>query len=561
MPSTQENVDKYNELLSNMAKTKEKWDEQAALEVGPAAPQDEQDYLLSQAIEMAIEQGRGWSPGEKEAYLETILDDDFIPPMFASSAEEVAKSGLQEAFTSLIYDGESPTALMLQFRKKGNEAFANGKRNQVQNMQYYRDAINHYQESLAWAEKIEPLMAGDLKQADVPDDEPTYTPTELEAEKSTICSNIALMHIQLKNWGLAKKEAHRALDFNKDNVKALYRLAKACQMLQQWEEAGDAIDHGLEVDGENKDLRKLQQQLEQRVRKARSLRQQRERARAQRTAQVKAVWKHCNTDGSKIRLGRVPLVSSVLEEEADDAEEWRWHHHLPHSGQLPSCQQGEWTWPCMFLYPSHKQSDFIKDFGENEMIAMRMAQMFPELEHEDDETAMAWDFDNQFTCSQLAVYFEVHEQSSDNTNGKNGLIHPESVELLKDQASCMRFYESSRALKGDEGPEMANVVQAVERSRLAKQQNAWKKVHGSIWANRPSDSTIPVVRIHPAVCLKDVLHDERLVAPNVSVLNHEVLFSLSAFPNISFNIRRPVPGYFPLVSRKSPISQGLLEGT
>jgi hypothetical protein len=93
------NVDKYNDLLSTMQKTKEKWDEEDGVE-------DEQDALLSQAIEFAIEQGRGWAPGEKDAYLEKILDDDFIPPMFCSTPEELEKTGLQEAFTSLIYDGE-----------------------------------------------------------------------------------------------------------------------------------------------------------------------------------------------------------------------------------------------------------------------------------------------------------------------------------------------------------------------------------------------------------------------------------------------------------------------
>lgn len=92
-------LEKYDELMQNMQKTKDKWDEEDGVE-------DEQDAILSQAIELAIEQGRGWAPGEKEAYLEKILDDDFIPPLFCSTNEELEKTGLQDAFSSLVYDGE-----------------------------------------------------------------------------------------------------------------------------------------------------------------------------------------------------------------------------------------------------------------------------------------------------------------------------------------------------------------------------------------------------------------------------------------------------------------------
>ena len=62
-------VEEYNDLLSKMNQQKEKWDEED--------DQDEQDRLLSNAIDLAIQQGKGWGPGEKEAYLEKILDDDF----------------------------------------------------------------------------------------------------------------------------------------------------------------------------------------------------------------------------------------------------------------------------------------------------------------------------------------------------------------------------------------------------------------------------------------------------------------------------------------------------
>jgi hypothetical protein len=144
-------------------------------------------------------------------------------------------------------------------------------------------------------------------------------------------------------------------------------------MLQCWEQAGDAIDAGLAVADQagNKDLVKLQKLLAEKVRKARLARQKRERRRAERVSKVKEVWKHCKESG--IQLGRVALVGSVSDEdeEADDFAESRWHQHFPHTGQLPSVIQGDWSWPCLFVYPSHSQSDFVKHFAESEMLAMR----------------------------------------------------------------------------------------------------------------------------------------------------------------------------------------------
>ena len=92
----------------------------------------------------------------------------------------------------------------------------------------------------------------------------------------------------------------------------------------------------------------------------------------------------------------------------------------------------------------------------------------------------------------------------------------------------MRFYEASRALKGDEGPEMQNIARIAERQHLHKQRKKWKKQHGSL---RVKPDPCPVVRVHPAVTLLDVLTDSRMVVPNVScplvfdvVLHHAIVF-------------------------------------
>jgi len=59
------------------------------------------DNLLSKAIEEALKNGKGWSSTkEKEEYLKRICDDDYLPPLFCETNEELERSGLSEALSS-----------------------------------------------------------------------------------------------------------------------------------------------------------------------------------------------------------------------------------------------------------------------------------------------------------------------------------------------------------------------------------------------------------------------------------------------------------------------------
>ena len=98
-------------------------------------------------------------------------------------------------------------------------------------------------------------------------------------------------------------------------------------MLQEWEEAVNAIDSGLQVDQNNTDflngcmigVARQGDQVGQstfgggfienvsivhdRIRKARLARQKRERIRAERVAKVKQVWQHCSKQQQTGRQG------------------------------------------------------------------------------------------------------------------------------------------------------------------------------------------------------------------------------------------------------------------
>jgi hypothetical protein len=203
-----EQTSEADKLFSNMEKTRQEWAEEDG-------EQDDTDKFLDQAIAMAVAKGKGWSPGEREEYMAKILDDDFLPPMFASTPEEMEKTGLAEAFSSLQYD-DSPGVVMLEFKKKGTDAFMSGKRNKAKNVQYFRDAANNYYQAVGWAQRIEPLEhkekgpsatpEKDLKTASV---DPDYTEAELDEIKSNLYANAALAHLQINNWGHVRDDSRK----------------------------------------------------------------------------------------------------------------------------------------------------------------------------------------------------------------------------------------------------------------------------------------------------------------------------------------------------------------
>ena len=60
-----------------------------------------------------------------------------------------------------MMEGETPTSMMLSFKGKGNDSIALGQQNKAKNIQYYRDAVNHYSLAIGWSEKVECRDDGD----------------------------------------------------------------------------------------------------------------------------------------------------------------------------------------------------------------------------------------------------------------------------------------------------------------------------------------------------------------------------------------------------------------
>jgi len=290
---------------------------------------------------------------------------------------------------------------------------------------------------------------------------------------------------------------------NVSNVKSWYRLAKAHENKREYEECMNACEKGLKIEADNGPLKKIATKVEKKAELARIARQKKEKERVRRVGEVKSLWKFCKDKG--ISLGRVPLVATLTDDgDEDDTEEKRWNHQQPHTGKMPKISSlAEYSFPAMFCYPAVGQSDFVEDMEAGEMLAMRMAVMFPD---EEGPTIMPWDYNDEYKCSNLAVYFEIHELD-------DGTVHWEGVRRLETMGDCMRFFGNARAMKGSDGVREAEKAKEDERVKLREYIKEWCEVNSRHKVPGAND----VMRVHPAATLEQVLTDKKMIVPNFLV--------------------------------------------
>ena len=264
-----------------------------------------------------------------------------------------------------MMEGETPTSMMLNFKEKGNESVKLGQTNKAKNVQYYRDAINHYLEAIGWSEKVkcsdDPEKGegeGDVA-ADRDDESPaarSFTRSDLSKVQSILYSNKSMAHTFIKvrinniggillefecfdadtshfaerfrhstsnsslrsslgliqNWGFVIADASKAVELDSSNVKGWYRLAKAREARREWALCDEACEGGLRSGPEHKLLKKLQGQVAKKALKEREAMQRKERERVKRQGEIKAVWKWCK---AKVRTCEIATYEVVFSDE------------------------------------------------------------------------------------------------------------------------------------------------------------------------------------------------------------------------------------------------------
>ncbi|KAM6262473.1 tetratricopeptide repeat protein 4 [Porphyrio hochstetteri] len=342
-------------------------------------------------------------------------------PMFMKQCPaeiDAARQPELACLQSLLFDEEqSPTELARMYKNEGNEYFRE---------KDYKKAIIAYTEGLK-------------KQCGDP---------ELSAVLHT---NRGAAHFYLGNYRSALSDAVQAKKLKPTHLKAIIRGALCHMELKNFSEVIAWCEEGLQIDsGEKKlvDLRakagKLKRVEERDARKAKVMERKEQLQKeillaAIKERNIKLVLEPSNEEeGISDGLAEMSL-DGFCSDGATGAKV-----HLDADGSL--------TWPVLFLYPEHEQTDFVEAFHENSRFIDHLMVMFAELP--------PWDLERKYLPSNLELYFEDEETA-------------EMYELNPEQTLLQVLQHQRYFVKAG----TPAVLAFVKRSPFSKKYFSGKKVH------------------------------------------------------------------------------------
>ncbi|OXB64571.1 hypothetical protein ASZ78_016023 [Callipepla squamata] len=253
---------------------------------------------------------------------------------------DAARQPALACLQSLLFDEEKePAELAAMYKNEGNAYF--GEKD-------YGRAVRAYSEGLR-------QRCGDA---------------ELRA---VLLSNRAAAHCRLGNYRSALADATQARKLKPDHLKAIVRGAVCHMELKNFSEAIAWCEEGLRIDSKEKKL------LEVRT-KADKLKERNIKLVVEPPSEEEEI-----SDG----LAEISL-NGFQSDSATGAKV-----HLDADGNL--------SWPVLFLYPEHEQTDFIEAFHENSRFIDHLIVMFAELP--------PWDLEGKYLPSNLELYFEDEERA------------------------------------------------------------------------------------------------------------------------------------------------------
>ncbi|XP_075038212.1 tetratricopeptide repeat protein 4 [Mixophyes fleayi] len=315
----------------------------------------------------------------KGAFSEDRWEEEFdnIPMFMKKAPDEIDPEKAPElaCIQSMLYDGD-PKEQATNYKEEGNEFFKE---------KNYKKAIIAYTEGIK-------------KNCEDP---------ELTA---VLYTNRAAAQFYLGNYRSSLNDAIAARKHKPDHLKAVIRGALCYMEVKKYSEALKWCDEGLRITPSDKKLLetrtkadKLHRAAERDVRK---MRQAEKKNQAEKDALLRAIQDRGikllderSEEEEETSGGSLDGISSS--ENVTGA-----HVRLDEGGRL--------TWPVLFLYPEHSQTDFISAFQEDSRFIDHLSEMFA-------QDLPPWDTERKYLAHNLEVYFEdekspsFHQVKTDNT--------------------------------------------------------------------------------------------------------------------------------------------------
>ena len=176
---------------------------------------------------------------------------------------------------------------------------------------------------------------------------------------------------------------------------------------------------------------------------------------------------------------------------------------LPHYSTSLGTGAPEAAWPVLFLYPQYSQIDVIQGVTVTDMLALHLAEMFPEFadlgsQPSGDDSALAapWDRDREYQVSRLAVYAPLE-------------IAPRISSMEEWLSSC----REQSALRGEMGVEASEAAAETARKRSeAHELRLFKSAASSSSSKAKADVTtgqeldrVGYLDVHLGASFRDVV--------------------------------------------------------
>ncbi|KAJ6662586.1 hypothetical protein lerEdw1_011723 [Lerista edwardsae] len=217
-----------------------------------------------------------------------------------------------------------------------------------------------------------------------------------------LLTNRAAAQFYLGNCRSALNDVVTARKLKPDHLKAIVRGALCHLELRHFHEALTWCDEGLKIDPKQKKLLetrikadRLKRTEERDLRKAK-LQEKKELSRKE------AILKAIRDRNIKLSLASSKDDSIISTDLAEMSLDGLSSENV--SGAKVSLDDnGNLTWPVLFLYPEHGQTDFIAAFHEESRFIDHLMVMFEDLP--------PWDIEEKYIPSELELYYEDEERA------------------------------------------------------------------------------------------------------------------------------------------------------
>ena len=251
-------------------------------------------------------------------------------PFFMTKLPENAQDNVKlQALQALLYEGTAEE-IAANFKDQGNEAFKKGPAS-------YKDALIFYTKGID-QKANDPLLNAQL------------------------LNNRSAVHLALKNYGFAVKDAALSISADQSNVKAFWRAGKASLALEKFTDAESFCNRGLLLFPGNLDLINLLKDVDVTRRRIEFERQKIEAGKAEALKIRKAMQERgvkYRVDSEKMAL--LELGPGIFGSDTPCAS-------VDENDRL--------VIPLVLMYPPLSQFDFIKSANEDTCLLDHLTEMF-----------------------------------------------------------------------------------------------------------------------------------------------------------------------------------------